>query len=185
MPSVPESSRSSRAASGRANRSGPDPAPPGICPGGRRTSSSSRGRPDATVGRSPRPRSASGHSGGLHQTIPALPVGDVRAAVASRDRFGFDAAHETNDYAVVRRDASPRTRREPDLGQARACLQQCRPAPKVLPGLYGQAASAGRDRPARRTRPPERQRRTGALASHAKRIHGVGPGPPLTPGLPL
>jgi hypothetical protein len=181
MPSVPESSRSSRAASGRANRSGPDPAPPGICPGGRRTSSSSRGRPDATVGRSPRPRSASGHSGGLHQTIPALPVGDVRAARSLRVR------RSPRNQRLCGRPPKcvPRTRREPALGRARACLQQCRPAPKVLPGLYGQAASAGRDRPARRTRPPERQRRTGALASHAKRIHGVGPGPPLTPGLPL
>jgi catechol 2,3-dioxygenase-like lactoylglutathione lyase family enzyme len=42
---------------------------------------------------------------GLHRTIPALPVRDVRAAVAYyRDRFGFESPHETDDFAVVGRD---------------------------------------------------------------------------------
>jgi catechol 2,3-dioxygenase-like lactoylglutathione lyase family enzyme len=44
---------------------------------------------------------------GLHRTIPALPARDVRAAVAYyRERFGFEAPHETDDFAViVRADA--------------------------------------------------------------------------------
>jgi uncharacterized glyoxalase superfamily protein PhnB len=42
---------------------------------------------------------------GLDRTIPALPVRDVRAAVAHyRERFGFDAPHETDDFAVLVRD---------------------------------------------------------------------------------
>ena len=42
---------------------------------------------------------------GLGATIPALPVRDVRAAVAHyRERFGFDAPHETDDFAVIVRD---------------------------------------------------------------------------------
>src|SRR5688572_29261947 len=42
---------------------------------------------------------------GLHRTIPALPVRDVGAAVACyRDRFGFEARHETGDFAVLVRD---------------------------------------------------------------------------------
>ena len=42
---------------------------------------------------------------GLGNTIPALPVRDVRAAVAHyRERFGFDAVHVTNDFAVLARD---------------------------------------------------------------------------------
>jgi catechol 2,3-dioxygenase-like lactoylglutathione lyase family enzyme len=42
---------------------------------------------------------------GLHQTIPALPVRNVGAAVAYyRDRLGFDARHETSDFAVLVRD---------------------------------------------------------------------------------
>ena len=42
---------------------------------------------------------------GLHRTIPALPVRDVGAAVAYyRDRFGFEARHETGDFAVLARD---------------------------------------------------------------------------------
>jgi catechol 2,3-dioxygenase-like lactoylglutathione lyase family enzyme len=44
-------------------------------------------------------------SAGLHRTIPALPVRDVRAAVAHyRERFGFDAPHETDGFAVLTRD---------------------------------------------------------------------------------
>jgi catechol 2,3-dioxygenase-like lactoylglutathione lyase family enzyme len=44
-------------------------------------------------------------SAGLGRTIPALPVRDVRGAVAFyRDRFGFDARHETDDFAVVVRE---------------------------------------------------------------------------------
>ena len=47
------------------------------------------------------PRAAAG----LHRTVPALPVRDVRAAVAHyRERFGFDAPHETDDFAVMTRD---------------------------------------------------------------------------------
>lgn len=42
---------------------------------------------------------------GLHRTIPALPVRDVRAAVAHyRERFGFDARHVAGDFAVLARD---------------------------------------------------------------------------------
>jgi catechol 2,3-dioxygenase-like lactoylglutathione lyase family enzyme len=49
----------------------------------------------------PDPRAAAG----LHGAIPALPVRDVPAAVAFyRDRFGFDAPHETEDFAVLARD---------------------------------------------------------------------------------
>jgi uncharacterized glyoxalase superfamily protein PhnB len=44
-------------------------------------------------------------SGGLTRTIPALPVRDVRAAVAHyRERFGFESPHETDDFAVIVRD---------------------------------------------------------------------------------
>ena len=42
---------------------------------------------------------------GLHRTIPALPVRDVRAAVAEyRERFGFQPRHETDGFAVITRD---------------------------------------------------------------------------------
>jgi uncharacterized glyoxalase superfamily protein PhnB len=42
---------------------------------------------------------------GLHRTIPALPVRYVPAAVAHyRERFGFEAPHETSDFAVLVRD---------------------------------------------------------------------------------
>jgi catechol 2,3-dioxygenase-like lactoylglutathione lyase family enzyme len=42
---------------------------------------------------------------GLHRTIPALPVRDVRAAVADyRERFGFQRRHETDGFAVITRD---------------------------------------------------------------------------------
>ncbi len=42
---------------------------------------------------------------GLHRTIPALPVHDVPAAVAHyRKHFGFEAPHETEDFAVLVRD---------------------------------------------------------------------------------
>ena len=42
---------------------------------------------------------------GLGRTIPALPVRDVRAAVAHyRERFGFDAVHEADGFAVLVRD---------------------------------------------------------------------------------
>jgi hypothetical protein len=42
---------------------------------------------------------------GMTKTIPALPVRDVGAAVAHyRDRFGFEAPHETADFAVLVRD---------------------------------------------------------------------------------
>lgn len=42
---------------------------------------------------------------GLHRTIPALPVRDVRAAVADyRERFGFQPRHETDGFAVIMRD---------------------------------------------------------------------------------
>jgi catechol 2,3-dioxygenase-like lactoylglutathione lyase family enzyme len=42
---------------------------------------------------------------GLSRTIPALPVRDVPAAVTHyRERFGFEAVHETDDFAVVVRD---------------------------------------------------------------------------------
>jgi catechol 2,3-dioxygenase-like lactoylglutathione lyase family enzyme len=42
---------------------------------------------------------------GLHATIPALPVRDVAAAVAHYgERFGFDAPHATEGFAVLVRD---------------------------------------------------------------------------------
>jgi catechol 2,3-dioxygenase-like lactoylglutathione lyase family enzyme len=42
---------------------------------------------------------------GLHNTIPALPVRDVRAAAADySERFGFEAPHLTDDFAVLVRD---------------------------------------------------------------------------------
>jgi len=42
---------------------------------------------------------------GLARTIPALPVRDVAAAVAYyRERFGFEAAHATDVFAVLARD---------------------------------------------------------------------------------
>ena len=41
----------------------------------------------------------------LGRTIPALPVQDAAAAVAFyRDRLGFEALHEDDGFAVVRRD---------------------------------------------------------------------------------
>jgi short-subunit dehydrogenase len=41
----------------------------------------------------------------LRRTIPALPARDVPAAVAHyRERFGFAALHETEDFAVIARD---------------------------------------------------------------------------------
>jgi catechol 2,3-dioxygenase-like lactoylglutathione lyase family enzyme len=44
-------------------------------------------------------------SAGLGRTIPALPVRDVGAAVASyRERFGFEAPHVAADFAVLTRD---------------------------------------------------------------------------------
>jgi uncharacterized glyoxalase superfamily protein PhnB len=44
---------------------------------------------------------------GLDKTIPALPVRDVGAAVARyRERFGFDARHEADDFAVLVRDGA-------------------------------------------------------------------------------
>jgi uncharacterized glyoxalase superfamily protein PhnB len=42
---------------------------------------------------------------GLHTTIPALPVRDVRAAAAHyREQFGFDTRHASGDFAVLARD---------------------------------------------------------------------------------
>ena len=42
---------------------------------------------------------------GLTQSIPAMPVRDVRTAAGHyRDRFGFDAPHLTDDFAVLVRD---------------------------------------------------------------------------------
>ena len=44
-------------------------------------------------------------SAGLTRTIPALPARDVRTAVSHyRERFGFEAPHVTDDFAVVGRD---------------------------------------------------------------------------------
>jgi catechol 2,3-dioxygenase-like lactoylglutathione lyase family enzyme len=44
---------------------------------------------------------------GLGQTIPALPVADMTAAVACyRDRFGFEAVHEEGGFALLRRDGA-------------------------------------------------------------------------------
>ena len=44
-------------------------------------------------------------SAALGRTIPALPVRDMEAAVTYyRERFGFNAPHETEDFAVLTRD---------------------------------------------------------------------------------
>lgn len=51
------------------------------------------------------PATGRASAAGLTKTIPALPVRDVRAAVAHyRERFGFEAPHEAADFAVVVRD---------------------------------------------------------------------------------
>ena len=51
------------------------------------------------------PPTADRAAAGLHRTNPALPMHDVSAAVAFyRERFGFDAVHETADFAVLVRD---------------------------------------------------------------------------------
>ena len=42
---------------------------------------------------------------GLERTIPALPVRNVRAAVAHyRENFGFEPRHEADGFAVISRD---------------------------------------------------------------------------------
>ena len=42
---------------------------------------------------------------GLRRAIPALPVRDVGAAVLHyRERFGFEAGHESDDFAVMVRE---------------------------------------------------------------------------------
>ena len=42
---------------------------------------------------------------GLGRTIPALPARDVRASVEHyRERFGFEAVHADDGFAVLRRD---------------------------------------------------------------------------------
>jgi catechol 2,3-dioxygenase-like lactoylglutathione lyase family enzyme len=44
-------------------------------------------------------------SAGLHRTIPALPVRDVRESVAHfREDFGFEPRHESDGFAVIARD---------------------------------------------------------------------------------
>jgi uncharacterized glyoxalase superfamily protein PhnB len=44
---------------------------------------------------------------GMNKTIPALPVRDVKVAVAHyRDRFGFEAPHVAADFAVLVRDGA-------------------------------------------------------------------------------
>jgi catechol 2,3-dioxygenase-like lactoylglutathione lyase family enzyme len=41
----------------------------------------------------------------MYKTIPALPVRDVGAAVTHyRDRFGFEAPHVADDFAILTRD---------------------------------------------------------------------------------
>ena len=44
-------------------------------------------------------------SADLRTTIPALPVRDMNAAVAAyRERFGFEARHQTDGFSVLVRD---------------------------------------------------------------------------------
>ena len=51
------------------------------------------------------PSPAARPAAGLHRTIPALPVRDVDAAVQHyRERFGFEAGHESGDFAVMVRE---------------------------------------------------------------------------------
>jgi catechol 2,3-dioxygenase-like lactoylglutathione lyase family enzyme len=42
----------------------------------------------------------------LGQTIPAMPVRDAAAAVAYRDRLGFELVHQDDGFAVLRRDGA-------------------------------------------------------------------------------
>jgi hypothetical protein len=55
---------------------------------------------------------------GLHNTIPALPVHEVRAGVdRCRERFGFEAPDVTDDFAVLVRDEACCT-----SGRHRRCM---------------------------------------------------------------
>jgi catechol 2,3-dioxygenase-like lactoylglutathione lyase family enzyme len=99
---------------------------------------------------------------GLHRTIPALPVRNVREAVAYySDRFGFDAPHETDDFAVLVRDdavlhlwatADDGWRSREDLGRhpissgAESFLAgtaSCRIEVTDVDGLFAELQSAG------------------------------------------
>ena len=99
---------------------------------------------------------------GLQRTIPALPVRSVGAAVAYyRDRFGFDAAHEAGDFAVLVRDdavlhlwcagddgwrAREDLRRNPICSGAESFLAgtaSCRIEASDVDGLFAELQSAG------------------------------------------
>jgi catechol 2,3-dioxygenase-like lactoylglutathione lyase family enzyme len=105
----------------------------------------------------------------LGQTIPALPVADVPAAVEHyRDRFGFEVLHAEGDFAVLRRDAAElhlwgatdgawRTRdglaERPIASGAESFLAgtaSCRIAADDVDGLYAELAAAGVLHPASR-----------------------------------
>ena len=99
---------------------------------------------------------------GLHRTIPALPVRDVGAAVAYyRDRFGFEARHETEGFAVLVRDdaalhlwgaTDEDWRSREDLVQRPVCsgaesflagTASCRIEVSDVEALFGELQSAG------------------------------------------
>ncbi len=101
-------------------------------------------------------------SAGLHRTIPALAVRHMTAAVAwYRERFGFQARHESDGFAVLVRDdailhlwaasdESWRTRvdlgEQPIISGAESFLAgtaSCRIEVKDVDGLFDELAAAG------------------------------------------
>ena len=101
-------------------------------------------------------------SAGLGRTVPALPVRDVRAAVAHyRERFGFVAPHVTDGFAVLARDeavlhlwgaSDEQWRSREDLAQRPVCsgaesfiagTASCRIEVADVDALFGELAAAG------------------------------------------
>ena len=101
-------------------------------------------------------------SAGLGQTIPALPVRDVAAAVRHyRERFGFDVLHETDGFAVIERDdavlhlwgaSDEDWRAREDLAARPVCsgaesfiagTASCRIATRDVDALYAELSGAG------------------------------------------
>jgi len=99
---------------------------------------------------------------GLHRTIPALPVRDMDAAVAYyRERFGFDALHVTEGFAVIERDdavlhlwaaSDEEWRIRPDLAQRPVCsgaesfiagTASCRIEAADIDALFAELEAAG------------------------------------------
>jgi catechol 2,3-dioxygenase-like lactoylglutathione lyase family enzyme len=99
---------------------------------------------------------------GLHRTIPALPVRDVRAAVAHYvERFGFEVRHHDGDFAVIARDdavlhlwgaTDDDWRTRPDLAERPICsgaesfiagTASCRIEVNDVDALYAELEAAG------------------------------------------